>query len=494
MKQSIRVFPFIIFIALISVIACQHDDAVRIDEQTKSQDASLIIQMESGEHLRTTHPSVYQKLNQSSHSAKNNDGTPYSLDLNTIQIIERNTYTQYTTPVVGHVEQENYLINYMLLEFDDGDSYQFLIKYPRLTNGLDYTNAIMEAIEGATILNKTVGSSRPCLNGVPEIQNTYDVLVCTDFKCTGDAHHPYGEECDCGTIITSCQPPLRICGWETVNVWGCSGGGSQTGGDSNDGTAGGGSNDPNNDNPDDPIETIPLLDLRDANIKNKLLEYSNTTKIKNKLSDLGQKIFDPNYHLEDGAMYKREADGQYTDRPPDVLIEAGTEFIPEFKVGEVVSLHMHQQKAWDYSGDVPVLKEISPIFSKIDIHKFLKFRKFRKDTDENIPDNNDDDIVAMLASETGVYALAVGDDEKMDEAFTALGNDPEYNPTQNWLSFEKKFNMDVLDECGNDNECLVRAFIEFLKDKHEELGNQTLGIRIYEAVIFNGEITRWKRL
>ncbi len=492
MKHIFRLFPFTIAVLFMTIIACQHDDTVRMDEQTKSQDASFIIKMESGEHLRATHPSVYQKLNQSSHSAKNNDGTFYSLDLNMIQIIERNTYTQYTTPVIGHVEQESYLINYILLEFDDGDSYQFLIKYPRLINGLDYTNAIMEAIEGATILNKS-GPSRPCLNGVPEIQNTYQVYQCINFKCTGRGH-ALGEQCECEITDMGCTRAFQICGWETVNVWGCSGGGSQTGGDSNDSTAGGGSNDPNNDNPDDPIETVPVFDLRDANIKSKLLEYSNTTKIKNKLSELGQKIFDPNYHLEDGAMFKRLSDESYTKRDPDVLTELGTEFIPEFKIGEVVSLHMHQQKAWDYSGDTPVLKEVSPIFSKIDIHKFLKFRKFRKDTDENIPDNNDDDIVAMLASETGIYALAVGDDEKMDEAFTALGDDPEYNPTQNWLSFEKKFNMDVLDECGNDNECLVREFIEFLKDKHEELGNQTLGIRIYEAVIFNGEITRWKRL
>ncbi|MEM6720631.1 MAG: hypothetical protein AAF611_14985 [Bacteroidota bacterium] len=505
MKQLFKTLPFIALILVLIVIACKHDDVTRHDEQVQAQETDLIIHIESGDHLRYLHPAVFRKLVKTSKHTKMlqvaKDGTgsgAYSLALNTIQIIHRNTYRQYTTPVLNHAEQDLYLINYILIEFDDGDAYQFLIKYPRLGNnqggGIDYANAIMESIDGETLLQKSgIDGSRPCLDGVPELVNTVQQYICETTRCTGPERHQWGEQCPCANL-SYCTMPTRTCGWQTVSIWSCTGGGAGGTGQGNDGTASGGSNDPDDVIQDDPILTVPLIDLHDANIKSKLLEYSNTTIIKDKLSDLGQKIFNPNYHLEDGAMYKRLADGQFLERPPDVITDLGTEFIPEFKIGEVVSLHMHPQKAWDYSGTVPILRKVSPIFSKIDIHKFLKFRKFRTHTNEDITDNNDNDIVAMLASETGIYALVVGDDVKMDQALTALGNDPLQNPTRNWTSFEKKFNMDVLDECGDNNDCLVKKCAKFLKSRHQELDNQSLGISMYQAVIINGEIVRWKKL
>lgn len=505
MKRIFRVFSFIALALILSVISCQHDDASQQNGQLESETSEFIIQIESGLHFRDFNPTVYQKLAQTSHHVESintaKDGTgssPYSLNLNTIQIIERNTYTQYTTPVLDHSEQETHLINYMFLEFDDGAEYQFLIKYPQLITDqgleLDQDNAVMVSIDGEIIFNKSgIGQPRPCLDGVPEIVDTVQQYNCIETRCTGNERHTWGEVCPC-VNLAHCTMPTRACGWQTVNLWGCSGGGVSGTGTTT--PTGGNSSDPNNLDPndDDPIETVPVFDLIEANTKRKLLEYSDTTIIKNKLSDLSNKIFNPNYHLEDGAMFKRLGDGSYSKRDPDVLTELGTEFIPEFQSGEVVSLHMHAQKAWDYSETPPVLDTVSPMFSKIDVHKFLKFRKFRKDTDENIPDNNDDDIVAILASKTGVYALTVGDDEKMDDALTALGDDPDYNPTLNWISFRDRFNDKVLDKCDNDDNCIIDAFIEFLKDKHKELGNQTLGIQLYQAVISNGEITRWRKL
>ncbi|AXG70572.1 hypothetical protein KORDIASMS9_02812 [Kordia sp. SMS9] len=254
----------LIIVCAIFLISCEHDDTVRIDEQTKSQNKSFIIQMESGDHLRATHPSVYQKLTQSSNTAKSNDtSTAYSLDLNTIQIIERNTYTQYTTTVHGHSEQNNYLINYMFLEFDDGAEYQFLIKYPRIGydqgGGLDHANAIMETINGDTLLQKSgIGQPRPCLDGTPELIGMEQQYQCTQYNCTG-GNHAIGEDCDCGTPGYTCVPAYQICGWVTVNQWSCTGGSAPSGGDGNDGTAGGGSSDPNNPLQDDPIETVPIL-------------------------------------------------------------------------------------------------------------------------------------------------------------------------------------------------------------------------------------------
>lgn len=269
MKRIVKVFPVIIFSFILLLIACEQDDNVsQNNEQAETQKSELKIHVEGGEHFRNLNPTIYQKLKRTSRHAEvlttAKNGTEeinFSLDLNTIQIIERNTYTQYTTTVLNHSEQEIYLINYMFLEFNDGAEYQFLIKYPRIITDqgveLDRTNAVMEAINGETILNKSgIGGSRPCLNGVPEIVNSYQVYQCTEFRCTGDGHS-VGEECNCGQPGYSCTTAFKICQWETVNTWGCSGGGTSSGG--NDGTAGGGNNDPNDDPNDDPIETVPFV-------------------------------------------------------------------------------------------------------------------------------------------------------------------------------------------------------------------------------------------
>ncbi|MFK7748339.1 MAG: hypothetical protein AB8B65_08115 [Kordia sp.] len=269
MKRIFRVFLFFILTVFLSVLSCQHDDSVDHTHQSNTQKSEFIIQIESGKHFQDFNSTVYKKLKQTSQSVasasigkNDSNGNTFSLNLNTIQIIERNTYTQYTTPVIGHKDQETHLINYMLIEFDDGAEYQFLIKYPRIINNqvesLDHANAVMEAINGETILNKSgIGSPRPCLEGVPEIVDSVQQYICTETPCTGDEHHTWGEECEC-VDLSYCTMPTRSCGWQTVNVWGCSGGGTSTGSGS-DPTADGGSNPPNDTDPDDPIETVPFV-------------------------------------------------------------------------------------------------------------------------------------------------------------------------------------------------------------------------------------------
>jgi hypothetical protein len=260
------VFSLVLIVVFSYLVACQHDDTTRDLESTSIQNTRLVIRMESSDHLRYANPIVFRKLIKTSQYAKTlavaKDGitnSPFALNLSTIQIIERNTYTQYTMPVVGHAAQDLYLINYMLIEFDDGASYQFLIKYPRLDNdqvgGLDYTNAFMEAIHGETLLYKSgIGGLRPCLDGVPELVSTIQQYTCETTRCTGGDRHEWGDDCPCANL-SYCTMPTRTCEWETVNVWSCTGGGA-VGSNGNNGPAGGGGNDPNQ---DDPIETVPVL-------------------------------------------------------------------------------------------------------------------------------------------------------------------------------------------------------------------------------------------
>ncbi|QHI35164.1 hypothetical protein IMCC3317_05100 [Kordia antarctica] len=267
MKRIFRLFPLSVLAALMIVISCQHDDAVRQNEQIETLEPQLSIIMESGEHLRTINPTIYQRLSETSRHAgaldnAENDTAGFTLDLSMVQIIERNTYTQYTTSVFDHAEYQTYLINYLLLHFDDGSQYQFLVKYPRIITDqgteLDRANAVMERIDGDTLL-QAENDVHPCLDGVPEILNTYQQYNCEETPCTGREGHNWGENCPCATL-SNCTMPTRSCGWQTVNVWTCSGGGTQApSGDG--GTAdGGNNNDPNDDpNNDDPIETVPIL-------------------------------------------------------------------------------------------------------------------------------------------------------------------------------------------------------------------------------------------
>lgn len=270
MKRVFTVLPFIVIALILSVIGCQHDDTPLQTEQAELQEPKFIVKMKSGDHLRNINPTIYQRLAETSrHTGSLNTtedetgATSFTLDLSTVQIIERNTYTQYTTSIFDHADYETYLINYMLLDFNDGAQYQFLIKYPRIVTDqgaeIDRSNAVVERIEGNTLLQTEsgIGSPRPCLEGVPEIVDTVQQYSCTETPCTGNEGHDWGEDCPCADL-SYCTMPTRACGWNTVNVWGCSGGGISGTGTS--GTTGGGNDDPSDDpNDDDPIETVPIL-------------------------------------------------------------------------------------------------------------------------------------------------------------------------------------------------------------------------------------------
>ncbi|MBC8754239.1 hypothetical protein H2O64_06115 [Kordia sp. YSTF-M3] len=270
MKRIFKLFPFTVLALFLSVISCQHDDTLHQNDQKEAEVPKFIIKMENGDHLREINPTVYQQLSETSRytsSLRNTEdetSTPsFTLDLSMVQIIERNTYTQYTTSIFDHADYETYLINYLLLDFDDGAHYQFLIKYPRIVTdqgtALDRSNAIMEAITGNTLLQpeNIVGSPRPCLDSVPVILETVEQYSCTETPCTGGARHDWGEICPCANLA-HCTMPTRTCGWNTVNVWGCSGGGTSGTGTTSP-TGGGNDTTPNDSSDDEPIGTVPIL-------------------------------------------------------------------------------------------------------------------------------------------------------------------------------------------------------------------------------------------
>lgn len=138
MKHIFRSISSVFLIVLLGITACQKtDDTQAIIEE--KQESTLSLKIESGKHLRILNPVIYEKLEtasrQSSSFMKTENDTqtvPFSLDLTTIQIIEKTNYTQYTLNVF-HPESDTNLVNYMLLVFNDETHYQYLVKYPRIT-------------------------------------------------------------------------------------------------------------------------------------------------------------------------------------------------------------------------------------------------------------------------------------------------------------------------------------------------------------------------
>lgn len=243
-------------------------------------------------------------------------------------------------------------------------------------------------------------------------------------------------------------------------------------------------------NPDDDVVTSPFFDLNEEKNKRKLRRMSNDPKIKAMLEDLRTKALNENHLEEGGAIYKKKSDGTYEERLPQVVQGTVTEFFPEFTSGESVAVHMHSQKAWDYTEAPPVLGEVAPIPSKVDVFKFLGFM-FHRDYDTTEPSHVDDDdeIVSILVTDVGTFALTVGDTTKMLAADTAISSQ---NSDDDIIQeFLEEYNTDVLDECSDDA-CRVREFIKFIKT-HTINGN-TLGIDMYQAIIVNNEITGWRKL
>lgn len=281
MKRIFKIF-LSSFLLLFCFVKCQNDDISKQPQQEEEIKKTLSITIEKGHHFQVSNPNLYQTLANASRTHDNSinpeddtDGyteemEEFILDLEDIQIIEKENYTQYTV-FVDHPGSDSYLVNYVLIIFSNNngnghaygnqDEYQYLVYYPKVTVSgeeiLDYSAASMEKIEGEILLTPEAAVNAPprCLDGVPELVDTQQVYTCTSVPCSGNQHHAYGDDnCPCNVTV-NCTPASQNCAWQTVNVWSCTGGGG-SGNPDTPGNTGGGSNDPIQ---QEPIETVPIV-------------------------------------------------------------------------------------------------------------------------------------------------------------------------------------------------------------------------------------------
>jgi len=330
----------LLFGVSLTLYQCQKlDDGQVVNLKPESSLKVTIVR--GDEYFAKSNPRIYNKLKQAGQSNILSRETEYSDDYNfyfnldNIQIIEKTSYTQYTV-IVERDNSVNELLNYMLLEYDDGEQFQYLITYSKsqTENGLEinHNSATIENLDGQSLLARGFGNS-DCLDGVPELVDSIQIYVCEEKKCSGSNHHSIGEVCPCGSyneegIYYSCSRANEECDWQTVNVWSCDGGSSGNG--NNGGTStGGGSHGGNNDDStdDDPtnendeenetLQTIALDDDSIANQKNcnELNDLTNHFAIKQQLIGLKSDAQNVNLKNEKGFSLRKNSQNETYTSP-----------------------------------------------------------------------------------------------------------------------------------------------------------------------------------
>lgn len=386
----------------------------KIDDSQKTvtaEEAPLLISIAYGnEHYATTNPEIYQKLKNANQNNIAARGTDYSNDydlyfnLNRIQIIEKNTYTQYTI-VVENEEQSNVLLNYILLIYNNGDEFQYLAIYPRVETAggleIDYYNTTLINLDGQSLLGRG-NNPIDCADGQPQFIDVTQVYSCEEKMCGGQGHGPEDEGCLCGTIVDGfyhdCARASYDCGWTSVIHWSCTGGGSAGGPDGNsNGHGNGGNGDDNDDDDDEPIGTIPLLDVEG-------------TEASEPCNNIAAQITDPDYiaakafldgkigePIEYGKTFN--TNGDYDDIPQnpnngnelDVVITPTTVGFMHTHLNDVVTVLPN--------GTISTQPKIR-MFSPKDLRTFLLML-------QNANNNNIDpaDIFVDMFSSNGDYTL-----------------------------------------------------------------------------------------
>lgn len=452
------------------LVGCQNDDYRHHNNQARTEEPSLIIKMEKVHHLEKSNAVVFSKLqsvgniNKTDTAKNNSSDTNFSLILDDVQIIEKNTYTQYTV-LVAHANSEQILKNYVLLVFDTGEERQFLVNYPKIVvdNGitLDYSQATMEPLEGEILINKSgVGGARPCLDGVQELVDTYQVYQCTQYVCS-DRGHAIGDNCLCG-ISVDCTPAYEECGWETVNVWGCSGGSASSG--NGNGTTGGNSNNNGDDDNDDDelIETLPMLDLNPFRECFKVTNFlAQNPNYKNALLIQNNYLHD---YRERSFSKFQENDTITQSVAPNSFAEVRMIFLPG-KTYEAFS-HVH------YETPNTAAQDTFSIFSLGDLEGIARIFKANLATDK---------FVTFLASgkqPPAFYAMTINDKDKFLKVFEyAIGpKTPPQDPVAliAFLDAQKKYKDmkrkyyegkdAVIKKDNTDNTAVLRAFLEMMQE------------------------------
>ncbi|WP_298516964.1 hypothetical protein [uncultured Kordia sp.] len=428
--------------------------------------------MIKGEHLRVSDTHIFQKLQNISRNSANqkseNTNNDFTLILDNIQIITKNSYTQYTV-LADHIESEENLVNYILLTFDSGEELQYLVKYPKVfsENGmeLDYQQATMEYIDGDIIFDSKsgIGGNRPCLDGVQELVDSYQIYQCTQYVCSDRGHEIGDDSCLCG-ISVDCTPAYEECGWVTVNVWGCTGGASS--GSGNDGTSGGGSQSSDDTNSDEeeeePIETIPVGDFNTA---------SECTKITNFLAqnpDYKNVLLYMNNYLHD-AKERSYSKFQETDTITESIAPSSNAAVRMLLLpGKTYEAFAHVH----YETPNTTAQDTYSIFSMEDLEGIAKILNANLATDN---------FVTFLASgkeQPAFYAMTITDKDKFLKFFHYKLNENNIPLTQeeiNKFIDSKKLYQKLKDEYydaddavikkdNTDNTAVLEAFLKMFNE------------------------------
>jgi hypothetical protein len=404
---------------------CQKvDDAQALNEESEfSLNISIVT---INEHFAKTNPIVYGKIQQTNKKNVLSRETQYSSDydfhfnLDRVQIIEKDTYTQYTI-VVENESDDDSLLNYVLIIYNDGEEYQYLVNYPRVetSNGLeiDHSNATLQSLDGTSLLARGAGPI-DCPDGTPELVGVTQEYGCTAIGCTGSNNHDAGEDCECGTVY-DCEPPSNDCGWSSVNVWSCTGGGGSGIGDNGGATGGGTSNGEGNNN-NNGITTVALVEIdrtarRECRKINNFLDDPDHADFKQNLIDLASPSnYAQNLDIEfEKATTSHEDSSELVNTEGnDGLASADITYTLTHPTNTEAFVHTHPN---DAIGTYSVfsfedLIGISNILAhdKLDTGTFVAYLITKKDNDLTY------------------YALTINDKTKFKDFFSTY-NDSDYN-------------------------------------------------------------------
>lgn len=222
------------------------------------------------EHYLEFHkPEVYKHLNslgtkkeQGQRQNYVSDEYGFTYDLDHVQIIETDLFTQYSLRVVGSETDETHVENYVFMDYANGEQEQLLFTFKGTYTlegfEINHHQTQVQVLEGTSLFTDR------CVNGMQIVDLTI-TKSCYDVPCTGDNHHLVGEYCPCGTEY-NCHPPTTQCDTATIQSWSRCGGGSSGEDDdpnNNNGQTGGGDQTGGGNSGDTSIPVIPIAeDLR----------------------------------------------------------------------------------------------------------------------------------------------------------------------------------------------------------------------------------------
>jgi hypothetical protein len=220
----------------------------------------------SKHYLQFHEPEVYRQLNSllgtevknfhKQEYVSNEYGFVYNLEQ--VQRIETENYTQYAIPIIGSGTDETHFENYVLMEYANGEELQLLFTFEKTNteNGFEINHGQTQV----QVLDGTSLFANRCLNGM-QLVDTEVTTGCYGVACTGTNGHMPGEFCPCGSEY-NCIPPSIQCDTATIQTWVRCGGSNDGDGNSSGNTnpsGGVGTTGGNN----DPINILPIAeDLR----------------------------------------------------------------------------------------------------------------------------------------------------------------------------------------------------------------------------------------